>query len=222
MDLKTFKSHELADRTAAARARIAEDDQVLSAQRERIAAFVGGFSLAGDVSGPSVDGGRSWSQRSAGITDILRLRNFLGAFDDGCSTAPPPPPPLPPPPPPPTQTQPHSKPRNRQPSNKEVEKNVIDDLSVLRQQAEELREATALELRPGQTVNPERIHMHRKAARTLYSAVEKKVSGARAKSHSILAMQDAINAELEKLKATLKTAASAPTPPKSAISVSTG
>lgn len=225
MDPKTFKAHQLADKAAAARARIALDRQIISAEQEEIAAYVAGMSLSGDVSGSTIDGGRAWSQRTADMSDILKLRNFFGLSNEGSTTDPPPPPP---PPPPPISTPPlrpesfSPSEQHRQPSNRELERKLMDNLSELRQEAEKLRKSIEWTFRPGQMVDRKGIGIHRKSIRRLYSATEKMIHDARLKPPSVISMKDAIMSDLDEATATLNVAASAPTPPANAASCSTG
>ena len=74
------------------------------------------------------------------------------------------------------------------------------------------------ELRPGQAVDPNRVRTHLKNIRALRASMNTKISDARLKQHSIIAMKEQIDTELEEVRSMLKDAEKAPTPPVGATS----
>ena len=209
-DPKTLKTHELADKTAAARKRLDLDRQVISAEQEEVGAFLSSVSLSGDISGHTIHGSRVWSQRSADTADTNTLYNFFCPPDEPdileSSQLPP------------SSSQSPLPPSFPRLSNRQREEEWIRELSFFRMQVDQLRETVREELRPGQAVDPNRVRTHLKSIKALRASIKTKIKGARLKQHSVIAMKEEIDTGLKDICAMLGDAETAPTPPMGAMS----
>lgn len=195
-----------------------QDHQYVEAQHDEIANFMSASTLADNVSGPSADGGRIWSQQYASSSNFETMHNFFHGqnHDYGPNLESPPPPP---PPPPPTVYPSLNSPR--QPSRREREIAALDTLTKLQDRVITLRKIIVHDLRPGESVDAQTISGHKGSLRLLRQDLDS-LSYGRHEPAPVRSLRDDIEVALLDLKHKLKVAETAPTPPKDSVHVNSG
>lgn len=193
-----------------------QDHQYVEAQHDEIANFISASTLADNVSGPSADGGRIWSQQYASSSNFETMQNFFHSQDHAYAPnldAPPPPPP-----PPSVYPSQHSP---RRPSRREREIAALDTLTKLQDRVTTLRKTIVHDLRPGESVNAQIISGHKGSLRLLHQDLDN-LSYGRHEPASVRSLRDDIEVALLDLKHKLKVAGTAPTPPEDSVHVNSG
>lgn len=209
----TIRSHGLDDRRADARQLRFEDHQHIEAQHDHISSFISAATLANNVSEPTVDGGRLWSQQYASSTSFQTMQDFFQPQEQSGYEIP-----DLPPPPPPSMSPPQNS--SNRPSNREQESIALDAYTKFQDRIISLRKKILHDLRPGETVDALTVSTHKRSLRSLRRDLET-VPYRRHKADRVRAMREGIDIDLDDLEEALKTADTAPTPPTNSIPVDT-